>query len=510
MSLLLLSTLAAAASPTILDPAITAPEGASCRFVAKGESEEESAGPIAVEPGNYRLYVTCDMEHGVLAPAPQKVRVVAGKTNRPKVRVGAARMLVESRRGDVLLTAHVDIFPRRDLSTPLARVPTNRTVKVADGTYDLIVTLAQKKSPAAQVLIENVRLRANKKKIVKADLSDGGLIVSIKRDGKRAEGSARAFRPGAKRDVGLVAAGQELRLPAGRYEIVTELQESFDAATKRREVWIRPKRITRFTESFQTGRLTVRVTADGKDVPAVVRVSHPGEPKFFNYFEPPAVVTLSPGPYDLAITTDAAGPLGKQRMENVVVKSRRLTSKKLDLTRATLSVRVEKNGSLVDFAQVVVRRAGGGAEIRPEDDGAFRLWPGRYEIQTKLESGAKTTDGPFEVKLGQKLTRVLTIDRAFVTVTAKRGKDRVQTKIFVYKRGATTPLAVGKTGTPIEVDPGTYDLKAIDGPDTAWAHDVRLKGRHKVEIALPIPSEDLPELPEGDLPAGDAPPEGDE
>jgi hypothetical protein len=509
VSLSLIAVLLAGAgpAPTVLEPAISAPDGASCRFQAKGPAEHEGAGPITLEPGEYRVAVRCDVEHGVLAPAPITVRVPVGKTTRPRVRVDEARVRIESRRSGELMPAFVDVFPRHaDLNgPPLVRVPTNRTVSIAGGAYDLLVTLADDDAPRAEVLLSNVRLSKGRKRIVRADLSDGGLVVSIQRDGRRTDGSTRAFLPGSKRDVGLASAGEELRLSAGRYEILTELQESFDYATKRRQIWVRPRKVTRVTEKFDTGRLTVKVTADGAAVPAIVRVAKPGAADFFNYFEAPETVTLSPGIYDLTVQTEAAGPLGKRRIPNVVVNRRQLTRKSLDLTRGTLIVRVLKNGRPVTFAEVIVRAAGGGAPARPEADGSFRLWPGRYEIEATLESGAKTTDGPFEIGLGQRLTRSLTLDRAFVTVTARRGKKDVDAKVFVYKHGATKPLAQALTGERIELDPGTYDLKVVAGPDARWKQNIRLKRAHAVTVELATDAHAGDELPEGELPDGDAP-----
>ncbi len=510
---LVLLLLAAPDAPTGVEPALTAPKGAACELSLQtdpcptGDCDAGSGTTrIEVGEGRYRLFVRCEAGDAVYAPPPFDVRVKAGEIARPKIEVDAAKMRVESRRGGVLLPAHVDLYPAKsDFAGPaLARVASNRTVSVAEGHYDLLVALADDDSPRSEVAIRGVRVTSKKKPIVRADLSDGGVVVRARRDGRPAEAAVRAFVEGRKRDVGSVTSGEELRLPPGRYRIETELLSSFDYATNRQQIWILPGRTKQLAESFSTGQLSVAVTADGQDAPATIRISRPGAADFFNYFEAPGPVTLSPGKYTVAIDTPVAGPLGEQRVD-VEVSRRGHTKKRFDFTRATLVVRVEKNGRPVGFAEVQVFAAGGGAEVKPEADGAFRLWPGRYEISAKLESGATLSDGPFDVALGERLTRRLAFDRAFVTVRAKRGDGEVAAMAYVYRRGATKPIAQGPTGERIEVLPGTYDLKVVAGPDAHWEQAVKVEDSRTVTVVMPVQVQ-AEELPEGDgeLPEGDA------
>lgn len=510
LAILAILQMGAAPGPTAIAPTYDSPKGFVCghRIRPGVCADAGDAAPIAVEPGTHRLRVCCRAEDTVLAPPPIDVTVKAGETARPAIAVRTAKMRVEARRSGVLSAAHVDLYPvgAGFEGAALVRVPANRTVVVASGRYDVLVTLADDQAPRAEVAFERVTLSA-KKKILRADLSDGGLIVSVERDGRAADAAVRAFVPGKKRDVGLVSAKEELRLPAGRYRIETELGSSFDYATNRRAIWIEAGKTTRLKERFDTGTLAVKVTADGTAVPAIVRLSRPGAADYFNYFEAPGPVTLSPGVYDLTIAADAAGPLGPQRIEGVRVTKKRRTERALDLTRATLTVRIVKNGNPVGFAEVDVHAAGGGSSVAPETDGAFRLWPGRYEIVARLESGAELTDGPFSVSLGQRVTKTLAFDRAFITVRARRGPTDVDAKVFVYKHGATKPIAQGLARERIEVFPGVYDVKVVAGADAQWQQRLALEDSLVVTVDLPEHAEEaLPagDLPEGDLPEGDA------
>ncbi|MEQ9501307.1 MAG: hypothetical protein RIT81_30845 [Deltaproteobacteria bacterium] len=499
---------AAPEPPTAIEPAISAPQGASCALSVhtdpcpKGDCEAGGGTTrVEVPPGRYLVFARCELEEAVLAPPPVSVTVKAEQIARPKIAVERAQMRLESRRGGVLLPAHVDVFPAKSNfdGESLVRLPSNRTVLIAPGRYDLLVTLADDDAPRAEVALRNVAVRAKRKAVFSADLSDGGVVVRARCDGRTAEAAVRAFIAGRERDVGSVTTGEELRLPPGRYRIDTELLSSFDYATNRKELWIQPGRTQKITESFTTGQLAVAVTSDGAAVPATVRISRPGAADFFNYFEAPGPVTLSPGRYTVAIDAAAAGPLGEQRRD-VEVRRKRTTKERVDFTRATLVVRVVKNGRPVGFAEVRVHAAGGGDAVKPEADGAFRLWPGRYEITAKLESGATLTDGPFDVALGEKVTRQLAFDRAFLTVRARRGSTAVSAKVFVYKHGATKPLAEGPTDVRIEVRPGVYDLKVVAGTDSRWQQNVKIDDSKTVTI-------DLPEEAEAELPEGDAEPE---
>ncbi len=180
------------------------------------------------------------------------------------------------------------------------------------------------------------------------------------------------------------------------------------------------------------------------------------------------------------------------------------------LTPATLSAHALKNGAPTE-AKLVLRLAGGGETVEPEPDGSWRLWPGRYEIAAELEDGSVEIDGPFLVKLREKLARTVRFERALLTVRAHRGQAIAgDAQVMVYRPGAAKPTARGQSGARLEVPPGVYDIKVVSGPDVVWQKDVKLKKTQFVDVTLPEKSEAGDDLPEGDLqaPADDLP-EGD-
>lgn len=498
-------------------------EGGTCTFAATqgGETLESATGaPLSVAPGTYHLRVECSLGEHTLVPPVAPVTVGPGKTVRPRVEVAPGRVRVEARRGGVMLGAKVSLFPPGgDLTlAPLASFPANQKATVARGKYDVLVVLDDARHPRAEAVSAGVSIGGDRVAIVAADLSDGGLIVAATLNGKRTSATVRAFPPGALRDVGTVEAHDELRLPAGRYVVTTEARDTADFATKKRELWIRAGQISRITETFEAGTLSASVTRDGQPVEATVLVALPGAKDYFNHFAAPGTVTLTPGAYDVSISSRSLGPLPPPARPGVAVARGKHVALGFDLSQASLHVKVVKGGKAID-AEVIVRAAGGGEVVGPPDPvrGAYRLWPGRYEVVARLGEADEVLDGPFEVKLGEVHTRTVSVVRVTLIVTANRGTNAADdAEVLVFRPGASKPTARGRSGSRLELSPGIYDVKVVAGSDVVWKEGVRVKQAQALQVALPttdkgepLPEGELPppseDLPEGEAPDGEAP-----
>lgn len=472
--------------------------------------ESPDGEEVDAPAGEYLLTPSCPGPGGLLVGAPIKIKVEVGKTTEPEVVLEAVQVRIEARRNDTMLPARVELYPAgsRGVGSSLATLRANQNQHLAHGSYDAVVILEDPKSPRAEALIK-LSTKPGKTTVVGANLSDGGVVVEAEADGKKTGAAVRAFLPGTEKDVALVESGQELRLPAGRYLVTTELRDVADFATARREVWVEASRVQRYTERFRTGTLSVSVVKDGRPVDATVRLSKAGAADFFNYFNAPGTVMLSPGAYDLSVVSEAAGPLGIVRSTGHQLTAGAKVKRVFDLTPGTLTVKVLKNGQPV-FAELTVQAAGGGAPLTAEANGSYRPWPGRYEIVAKLENGEELSDGPFEVVLGQKLSRTITIERAILTVFAERGKSAASdAEILVFKPGAAKPTAKARAGAKIELAAGTYDVKVVAGPEVIWRQGIKVKKTQTLHVELPPAGGEEP-LPEGDLaPPPDDLPEGD-
>jgi hypothetical protein len=488
-------------------------EGA-CSFTAKsatGTFESASGTALNLPAGEYALAIACKLEgETVLAPAPD-VKVIAGKTATPKVDVRLARVRVEARRNGVMLPAKVLVLAPGN-KEPMHTFSANQKQTIAQGRYDFDVRLEDPKSPAARVLLNGKTVGGTSVTVIEADLSDGGLIVTATMNGKTTGAAVRVFAPGSEKDLASVETGEEIRLPAGRYIVSSEARDNADFTTKKRDVWINAGKTVRFAENFESGMLSVAVTREGRPVDATVRLSLPMASDFFNHFAAPGTVMLSPGTYAVSIESAVLGPVKSLEKRDLKVARGAHQKVAFDLTQATLAVQVTKDGQRYD-AEVHVRAAGGGEDAGAGDmNNNFKLWPGRYEIVAMLPDGTELLDGPFEVVLGQKISRELKVVRGTLVVNAMRGKSAAaDAEILVFRPGATKPTAKGRAGAKLEIPPGVYDVKVVAGKDVAWHEGLKLKTTQTIRVDLPLLAGGPEEaMPEGDLlPPGDEMPEGD-
>ncbi len=475
------------------------------------------AEPIDLPAGRYSVRVTCKDGKRTLSPPLGPVSIRAGKASTPTVRVTSSRLRVMVKRNGARKAAKVQLFaPRSSADDPLAEGAANLKFDVASGRYDVLVAL---EDGSSQAWLRSVSVSGTKVTEKIADLSDGTIIVSVKHNGKPTDAGVRIFAADGKTQVALPNPGDEIALAPGKYFVQTTLLDAADLASERKEVWVKPRKTTRHAKAFSTGTLTVSVSRDRKPLDATVHLSLPGASDFFNYFPAPGTVSLSPGKYD--VTIELSGPGPEQMTKTTRVSARRNQKLKFDVTPATLDVQILKSGRRAVTADFVVRGAGGGKETGATDaNGKLRLWPGRYEIMVSLADGSEIVDGPFDVKLGQRLKRVIRYARGTLNVSATRGPEAAaDAEVAVYRPGAKVPVARALAQSQIELPPGVYDVKVVAGHESRWKERVRITaGRTaKLEVAF-TPPKNAANLPEGeipemadDLPEGDADPlpEGD-
>jgi hypothetical protein len=522
LGVLCASTPEARAQPAtgVVEPviALQGAEDARCGYsvrpasAAPGREEQRvpDGGPFELLVGDYALIPRCRRGEVEIVGLPTSFRVTPGGIARPRASIAAVSLRVEAKRDGILRPAKVRLYDAALglASEPLVTLPANQRVPVAAGRYDVLVSLAADNQPPAEVLASDFRIEGPKLVVLPADLSDGSVVIKAELNGKPAEATVRAFAPGGAKDVGQVEAGQELRLPAGRYQLRTELREAADFASATREVWIQAGKLARYGERFSTGTLSVEVRRDGAPAPGTIHLARAGEAESFNFFTAPGSVALSPGTYELRLTSPELGPVEELRAPGLRVTARGRTAHVFDLSRALVTARALQADRPV-AATIELRAAGGGEAIAAEAPNRWRPWPGRYELVGRLEDGTELVTEPFELELGTRLEQVLRFERARLTVLVRRGKTLLHdAEVLAFRPGAARPLARSRSGVPLELSPGVYDVKVVLGPDSAWTQGIKVRGSMQVEI--PIVNSTRPEtLPEGDgevpLPEGDAP-----
>ena len=476
---------------------------------------EGGSSVTGLPPGAYDVEIRCG--EGDEIAAVTRVRVAANKTATPKLKLTWTRLRVMAKRGGAVRPASVSLFAVGQLdSRPLYTQPANQKFKLVDGRYDAVVTLQTrgKKGPKPQIRLKNLRVKGSRVVEAEARFADGVLVVGVTENGRRAEGIVRVFAWGETTALGQHGAGEKIDLAPGRYRVETTLGSSADFSKQTDDLWIDAKKTQKLSARFSTGRLSVRLTHAKKPIEGNVQIAVFGATESFNYFETPGPAVLSPGRYEISIEPKGAVAIPTQT-RTVDIKAKGHTQLALDLTPAKLVVQVMRAGRPVEVEQIRLNRAGGGEEAaKPNFDGEYELWPGRYEIQAQLVNGDTMTDGPFPVDFGQKITRTLKLPHGMLSISATRANKAVPSaNIFVYRPGAAKPTAKAKGSAVLALSPGVYDVKIVMGPSVKWKEGVRVAERHNTKITVDLGAagsvESDSDLPAGDdeLPEGDAPPE---
>jgi hypothetical protein len=427
-----------------------------------------------------------------------------------------ARLRVAVKRGGQMIPASVQLYPPKAPAEALpSRVePANQKFNLAPGLYDLRVEIPVPDSKdKAIVRVVGVKLTGTELKEVPVELADGQLDVAVFDNGRKAEGSLKVVRLGSTAVVSQGPTGAPVTLLPGPYKVEVVLSGASDYPARTSEVWIEPKKTTKLAEKFDTGQLTVGVFRDGQPVEALVQLALPGAPDFFNYFSAPGSVSLSPGAYDVLVKPKGGVPVEVLRRPRIAVAKGRENKIFFDLTAAKLAVKVVRAGRAVMDADVRVVEAGGGAEAaKPEPDGTFRVWPGRYEVVARLPSGDEARSAPFEAGFGEKLDKVVEFLRGSLVVRALRGKTVAEdAEVSVFKKGAQKPVAQGRAGAILELPPGVYDVKVAAGAQTVWREAVRVKENAQQKLDVELAAGGKGEaLPDGDMaPPPEALPDGE-
>lgn len=474
----------------------------------KGAKPFSGMGAVIVPVGPYRVRVECEGEPKLVGIL-EKVLVTKDKTTSPALHLEPARVRARAERNGRMISGEVRLYrPQADEDeAALYTFPANQSVEVAAARYDLIVSGQSDEGIVIEAVLEGASLPKGKLTAFTADLSDGQLVASAQENGRPAEAVIKVSgRSDTKRDL-RVDAGRVVDLPPGRYVVETTLASTANFATKRQTVWVRSKKKTSVSESFETGRLSVSI--EGEAPEPIARVGLPGAADDFTYFAVPDSVVLSPGEYRLRVEAKIDGPVKVQETRVVVSKGKE-TKHRARFVPGRLVVEVKRAGRRVEIQSISVRLAGGGKDAgQPNFDGEYVLWPGRYEIVATLANGDVLSDGPFEVQWGQKLQRTLEVSHGTLTVSAVRGGAVVAgAKIQVFKPGAAKATAELAGEGTVALSPGVYDLKVADGPSTKWQPGVRVHERKNTEVTLELealaPAAGDPAMPTGDeLPEGE-------
>ncbi|MBI4816500.1 MAG: hypothetical protein HY791_09580 [Deltaproteobacteria bacterium] len=500
--------LLALGAPGTLAPSFTAK---GCSFVAISSAlptpiPSPDGAELEVPPGEYSLRVFCEPSLALSVPS---VKVASAKVTKLKVEVRPTAARVLAKRGSALRQGTVRLYPvGGPYEDPLAEHPANQKFTAAEGRFDLVVALA---GEPGELLLRKVELKGKKVRTIDAAFDPGTVTVEALQNEKKTDAIVRLFRAQDPSPVAEEHAGVPISVAPGRYQLEVALAAAADFRSARELIWILPNKATKVTRKFTSGKITVRVTSSGRSIPSVVRLRMPGASDFFNYFKSPGSAVLAPGRYDVILEPEGLEGMARHERLDVLVEAKQETRVDVDLTPATVIFEVRQDGTPMPIEAVEILSGGGGRlSIRPNADGEYKLWPGRYEFVVHLASGRVARDGPFDVSFGASITRVVELSVGTIKVRPERdGVIDDEATVYAFRPGAAEAVAKGRGACELPLAPGIYDIKVGSGAITAWREGVRVEAKKSVTVVVPLvgATHEAPpgESPEAPLPEGDAP-----
>lgn len=242
-----------------------------------------------------------------------------------------------------------------------------------------------------------------------------------------------------------------------------------------------------------TGRLSVKVTAEGKLKDTTVNVIDTktgevagGGRTYKSKETNPRIIPLPDGVYDVEVIPLGIKGADKQVLKGVEIKQGETVEKTVDFGFGELTVGVTRNGSLSD-ATVTVYEPGtknyvaGGRTYRSPDSNPKRikLSPGVYDLSVgsvEIADKPLETIPDVEIKSGAATEKSVEFKSGILMVGASSGSGLVDATIYITDSITGEPVAGGRTYTdpnnnPKEyvLSPGTYKVivKAVKLKDTS-------------------------------------------
>ncbi len=257
----------------------------------------------------------------------------------------------------------------------------------------------------------------------------------------------------------------------------------------------------------ETGRLSVKVTAEGGLRDSVVKVTdtRTGEEQSARTYEAaetnPRIIPLPDGVYDVVVTPVGTKGGKAQTLTGVVIKEGETVEKTVDFSYGELSVKVTSGGGLSDATVFVydagtTNNVGGGRTYAADKSNPImvNLTPGVYDVKVEsvelADKPAKTFTG-VEIKSGEKLEETVDFPAGTLSVGSVSGDVLLDATVSV-KKSTGEAVASGRTyekpaTNPREylLSPGEYtvSVKAIkSNSGLAQDFEVEIKEGERAEI----------------------------
>jgi len=261
------------------------------------------------------------------------------------------------------------------------------------------------------------------------------------------------------------------------------------------------------------GRLSVKVTADGKLRDSTVNVIDAGSGElaaggrtYESEETNPRIMPLPDGTYDIEVIPLGIDGAKKQVIQGVVIENGGLIEKAVDFGFGELSVKVTRNGSLSDATVSVYEAgtrnsvAGGRTYTGPESNPKkISIGPGVYDVSI---GSVEMTDKPsrvfenIEINAGETTERTVEFSSGVLSVGALSENGLVDATVNVKEAKTGESVAGGRTYAKPEsnpkqfmLSPGAYvvtvnALKLEEKPSRSFEVEVKEGETAKIEASF--------------------------
>lgn len=223
------------------------------------------------------------------------------------------------------------------------------------------------------------------------------------------------------------------------------------------------------------GRLSVKVTAEGKLRDSTVNVIDAGSGKkaaggrtYESEETNPRIMPLPDGTYDIEVVPLRIKGAKKQIIRGVVIDNGRLIEKAVDFSFGELSVKVTRNGSLSDATVSVYEAgtrnsvAGGRTYTGPESNPKkLSLGPGVYDVSigsVEMADKPRRVFENLEIKAGETTERTVGFSSGILSVGAVSENALEDATVNVKEAKTGKAVAGGRTYTSPESNPKQFVL----------------------------------------------------
>jgi len=436
---------------------------APCRLEARRGAETIASGEgsgLEVTPGPTLVVVTCDAKEGSVR---RSLRLDVKKAQTVKVPLAPGTVVAVLDKDGTKSAGRVVVFDDNDVEVAAGA---DKAPLLVDAGRKRVVGLIDRGSGRPLQGETTLAVKAATKHDLVLDVADGELVVTVTENGRPAKAVIALRAPGETKPLMELPAGEVTSVPAGTWELVTQLSETHDFKELiTRGVVVTARKKTSRAVNHGTGTVTIKTTPP---TGVLVELFRPDEAQPFNQLDPGTSARLTPGRYLVKATLEGR-TLDDGTPPSVTVTTTVGGSSTLNLAPVVADVDVAIVFGKTPRALPVSLTVPGAAKafiVKDADaagSAAFAVSPQKVEVSARLD----TAHGPIEQKKlvdvrGGKNKVVLSFDRGSVVHQVKDGGAAaiatVRYTLKPTKKGAAPgePLVTVKAGETAWLPPGVY------------------------------------------------------